>query len=183
MRTRFHGNALRSYQRHFCHQSRAFATAGSFSEGAANVSHVGSALLLYDDDCGFCRVCVAVVLVWDRHRRLRPVALQSDEAGGLLAGMPVPERMASWHLSAPGRLHSAGAAFPPLLRELPGATGLAALAERFPAVAERAYRLVARHRSALGRVLPERARRWADATIERHRADRNFAGRHPLSSW
>ena len=145
---------------------------------------MGRALLLYDADCGFCRVCVALVLAWDRRRRLRPVALHSDEAGGLLAGMPVPERMASWHLSAPdGRLHSSGAAFPPLLRELPGATGLAALAERFPGVAERAYRLVARRRSALGRALPERARRWADATIERHRADRNFAGRHPLSSW
>jgi predicted DCC family thiol-disulfide oxidoreductase YuxK len=127
-------------------------------------------LLLYDDDCGFCRVCVALVLAWDERRRLRPVALQSEEAARLLAGMPEPERMASWHLAQPnGDLRSAGAAFAPLLRELPGGAGLAALAERFPGAAERAYALVARHRTVLGRALPESARRWADATIERRR--------------
>jgi predicted DCC family thiol-disulfide oxidoreductase YuxK len=129
---------------------------------------VGRQLLLYDADCGFCRICVALVLAWDRRRRLRPVALQSDEAGGPLGTMPEPERMASWHLvQADGRVRSAGAAFPPLLRELPGGAGLAVLAERFPGGSERAYALVARNRSALGRALPESARRWADATIER----------------
>jgi predicted DCC family thiol-disulfide oxidoreductase YuxK len=134
------------------------------------VPTVARSLLLYDDDCGFCRVCVALVLTWDRRRALRPVALQSEEAAGLLGGMPEQERMASWHLARPeGGLSSAGAAFPPLLRELPGGAGLAALAERFPDTAERGYALVARHRSPLGRALPGRARRWADATIEGRR--------------
>ena len=36
--------------------------------------------ILYDPDCGFCRVSLAVVLRWDRHGRLRPVALGSEEA-------------------------------------------------------------------------------------------------------
>ena len=31
MRTRFQGSALRSYQRHFCHHSRAFSTRDSIS--------------------------------------------------------------------------------------------------------------------------------------------------------
>jgi predicted DCC family thiol-disulfide oxidoreductase YuxK len=139
--------------------------------------------LLYDADCGFCRVSVALVLAWDRRRRLRPVALQSEEAGELLAPMPEQERMASWHLIQPnGTVRSAGAAFPPLLRELPGGTALAALAERFPESAERGYRLVARHRSVLGRAVPESVRRWADATIERQRADRNSAAPGRLSA-
>jgi predicted DCC family thiol-disulfide oxidoreductase YuxK len=139
--------------------------------------------LLYDADCGFCRVCVALVLTWDRRHRLRPVALQSDEAGNLLAPMPEQERMASWHLIPPdGSVRSAGAAFPPLLRELPGGSELAALAERFPDGAERGYALVARNRSVLGRALPESVRRWADATIERERADRNSRAAGRLSA-
>jgi predicted DCC family thiol-disulfide oxidoreductase YuxK len=138
------------------------------------VPTVGRVLLLYDDDCGFCRVCMALVLAWDRGRRLRPVTLQSDEAVRVLAEMPEPERMASWHLARPdGDVRSAGAAFAPLLRELPGGTALAWLPERFPGAAERAYALVAGHRSALGRAVPESARRWADATLERRRDDRN----------
>lgn len=135
---------------------------------------MGRALLVYDDDCGFCRVCLAVVLAWDRRRRIRPVALQSEEAARRLAGMPETERMASWHLArADGTVHSAGSAFGPLFRELPGGAGLAALANRFPRAAERGYARVARNRSVLGRALPRSARRWADATIERCREDRN----------
>ena len=144
---------------------------------------MGRALLLYDADCGFCRVCVALVLTWDRHRRLRPVALQSEEAEGLLVGMPEGERMASWHLARPdGEVRSAGAAFSPLLRELPGGTGLGALAERFPGGTERAYALVARNRSSLGRALPGSARRWADAAIERRRENRNSISVDRLSA-
>jgi predicted DCC family thiol-disulfide oxidoreductase YuxK len=104
------------------------------------------------------------------------VALQSEEAGELLGPMPEQERMASWHVVlSDGSVRSAGAAFPPLLRELPGGAALAALAERFPDSAERGYGLVARHRSTLGRALPDRVRHWADATIERRRGDRNSA--------
>jgi predicted DCC family thiol-disulfide oxidoreductase YuxK len=144
---------------------------------------VAPALLLYDADCGFCRVCVALVLAWDRRRRLRPVALQSEEAEALLAHMPEDERMASWHLARPdGDLRSAGAAFPPLLRELPAAAPLGALAERFPGGAERAYALVARNRSSLGRALPDSARRWADAAIERRRENRNSISVDRLSA-
>jgi predicted DCC family thiol-disulfide oxidoreductase YuxK len=142
------------------------------------------AQLVYDPDCGFCRVCVAVLLRWDRGGRLRPVALKSAEADTLLAGMPEAEQMASWHLANGGwvpnmsendtnvarpTVWSAGAAFSPLFRLLPAGGPLARLTERFPAASERGYRLVADHRSAIGRLLPVATRRWADRVISESR--------------
>jgi predicted DCC family thiol-disulfide oxidoreductase YuxK len=125
--------------------------------------------ILYDRDCGFCRACLALVLRWDTAGRLRPVALQDEEADRLLAGMPEEERMASWHLVEPdGQVHSAGAAFAPLLRLLPRGHTLLPLFDRFPKAAERGYRLVADNRGVLGRLVTERARRRADERIERH---------------
>ena len=129
---------------------------------------MGGAILLYDRDCGFCRVCTAVVLTWDRRGALRPVALQHPEADRLLVGMPEEDRMASWHLAEDdGRVTSAGAAFAPLLRLLPAGAPLGRLAERFPAAAERGYRWVADRRTPLGRALPDSLKRWADAVIAR----------------
>jgi predicted DCC family thiol-disulfide oxidoreductase YuxK len=56
-------------------------------------------------------------------------------------------KMASWHLvTKDGRVYSAGAALPPLLRLLPGGRPLAALAAAFPRLTERGYRHVARTR-------------------------------------
>jgi predicted DCC family thiol-disulfide oxidoreductase YuxK len=111
-------------------------------------------VLVYDDGCGFCRWSLARVLAWDRHRRLRAVALAGDEADALLADMPPEERAASWHLVSPdGRRWSAGAAAPPLLRLLPGGELPAAVLAAAPGLTERAYRWVADHRSQLGRLL------------------------------
>jgi predicted DCC family thiol-disulfide oxidoreductase YuxK len=127
--------------------------------------------ILYDADCGFCRVCLALVLAWDRRRRLRPVALQSSEAERLLAGMTEERRMASWHLvTQRSEFHSGGAAFPPLLRLLPGGRLLAAPAARFPGATQRGYELVAENRSQLGRVLPGGFKRRADRLIARRAA-------------
>jgi predicted DCC family thiol-disulfide oxidoreductase YuxK len=126
--------------------------------------------ILYDPDCGFCRVCVAVVLSWDREGRLRPVALGTEEANTMLAGMPEAEQMASWHLVQPG-IRSAGAAFSPLFRLLPGGAPLARLTDRFPAASDRGYRWVADHRSAFGRLLPAAVKRWADRVISESARD------------
>jgi len=132
---------------------------------------VAPAAILYDPDCGFCRVSLAALLSWDRHGRLRPVALGSEEADSLLAGMPEEDRMASWHLVEPGGVRSAGAAFEPAFARLPGGRPLARLCARFPGVCERGYRLVADHRSLFGRLLPAAARRWADRVISSSRPD------------
>jgi predicted DCC family thiol-disulfide oxidoreductase YuxK len=129
------------------------------------------AAILYDPDCGFCRVSLAVLLRWDRHGRLRPVALGSEEADSLLDGMPEEERMASWHLvTTDGKVHSAGHAFPELFRLLPGTTPLARLSARFPHASERGYRWVAEHRSLFGRPLPGVVQRWANSVIAESRA-------------
>jgi predicted DCC family thiol-disulfide oxidoreductase YuxK len=129
--------------------------------------------VLFDVDCGFCRASLGLLLAWDRHRRLRPVSLQSAEAERLLPGMQPERRMASWHLLPPGQPPlSAGAAAAPLLRLLPGGRPLAALAERFPRFVERAYFVVADHRSTLGKAIPAALVRRADALI----AERGSAG-------
>ena len=67
--------------------------------------------------------------------------------------------MASWHLVTPdGQVHSAGAAFPPLLHLLPGGRALAALTARFPHTTDRLYRWTASNRSFFGSKLRLRAR-------------------------
>jgi predicted DCC family thiol-disulfide oxidoreductase YuxK len=121
--------------------------------------------VLYDPDCGFCRVSLALLLRWDTRGRLDPVALGTEEADALLDGMPEDERMASWHLVEGGAVSSGGAAFPPVFALLPGGRPLARATERFPGASDRLYRWVADHRSLLGRPLPGSARLWADRVI------------------
>jgi predicted DCC family thiol-disulfide oxidoreductase YuxK len=126
--------------------------------------------LLYDSDCGFCRWCLGKVLAWDRRHSLRPVALQSEEADRLLAGMPKEQRLASWHLvDGEGTVQSAGAAFPGLFRLLPGGAPLAGLTSRIPTTTDRAYRWVAGNRSRWGRLVTDGAKRRADRRIEARR--------------
>jgi predicted DCC family thiol-disulfide oxidoreductase YuxK len=129
-----------------------------------------SATLIYDADCGFCRWSLGKVLAWDRRRALQPVPIDSAEGERLLAGMPATERKASWHLVDPGgQLRSAGAAFPPLFRLLPGGGPLASLAERLPRATERGYRLIAGHRDIWGRLITDGAKRRADRRIANRR--------------
>jgi predicted DCC family thiol-disulfide oxidoreductase YuxK len=127
--------------------------------------------ILYDPDCGFCRVCVAVVLRWGRRQRLRPVALTSTEGEALLDGMPEDERMASWHLVQGPAVWSGGAAFSPLFRLLPGGGPLALLTDKLPRAAEAVYRWVADHRTAIGKPIPDAARSWADRVISESSGD------------
>ena len=127
---------------------------------------------------------MALVLKWDRSGRLRPVALTSSEGEALLPEMPESERMASWHLVEPRwwgsvpkngtiphhhedrrAIWSAGAAFSPLFRLLPGGEPFARITDRFPKAAKRGYRWVADRRSWFGRTLPGGVKRWADGVI------------------
>jgi predicted DCC family thiol-disulfide oxidoreductase YuxK len=125
------------------------------------------AIVLYDEDCGFCRWSLAKLLAWDRQGRLRPVAIQSTEGGRLLAGLSEEQMLASWHLVCEGRRYSAGAAFPPLLRLLPGGAPLARLSAAMPRLSERGYACVARHRGRFGGLLTDRAKDRADERIGR----------------
>jgi len=112
------------------------------------------AVVLFDEDCGFCRWAAGKLLAWDRRGRLRPVALQDPEAEQLLTGLDRDQQMASWHLVAPdGRVRSAGRAVAPLLRLLPAGTPLAVVAESFPKTTDRLYDWISRHRERLGSLL------------------------------
>jgi predicted DCC family thiol-disulfide oxidoreductase YuxK len=113
----------------------------------------GQLAVLYDRDCGFCKWALDKILAWDRRGRLHPVAIQSEEGGRLLAGIPAERRLDSWHLVAHGEVRSAGAAAPGLFDALPGGRPLAALLRRFPRLTQRAYRWVADHRDLLARLL------------------------------
>ena len=129
------------------------------------------ATVIYDADCGFCKVCLALLLIWDgrEHGALRPLPLGTAEADRLLADLTVEQRNASWHLvDSSGRRNSAGAALAPALELLPGGRFPAALVARMPHLTERGYRSVVEHRGFLGRFVPGRARRWADRVIAAH---------------
>jgi predicted DCC family thiol-disulfide oxidoreductase YuxK len=135
------------------------------------------AMILYDDDCGFCKWSLAKFLAWDRRRVLEPLPLQDTRSDELLSGMSPEQRMSSWHLvTAEGEVHSAGAAFGPLLRLLPFGRPFAAISEAAPRVTERAYRLVADHRTPLGKGLRRLAGPGAIERAERRIASRAAHG-------
>ena len=108
-------------------------------------------VILYDEECGFCRWSLDRLLRWDRRGRLRAVPIQSDEGDRLLADLTVADRLASWHLVTPdGRRYSGGAATAPLARLLPAGAPVAIMAETFPRTTDHLYRWVARNRDSLG---------------------------------
>lgn len=126
--------------------------------------------LLYDADCGFCRWSVAQLLRLDRRAVVQAEPIQGPEGQRLLAGLPSEDRLASAHVVTPdGRVFSGGDGFPPLLDALGGAPGAVALAGRLRGPLRWGYRQVAEHRSAFGRLVSDRRRRRADATIAAHR--------------
>jgi predicted DCC family thiol-disulfide oxidoreductase YuxK len=130
----------------------------------------GGGVLFYDEDCGFCRWCVAKVIAWDRDGSITPIAIQSPESAALLAEVEPERRLASWHFrDAERNVFSAGAAFAPLLRLLPGGSPLAAVASRWPGGVERAYRLVAANRGVLGSLVTGGARARAERRLAARR--------------
>ena len=129
-------------------------------------------VVLYDRDCGFCRWSLARLLAFDVRRRLRPVALQNDEATRLLGGMDEARRFASAHLVLPdGRVYSGGDGVAPLLGELPGGGLLSRLAGLVPGLWRAGYDAVASRRGTLGPRLSRAAVARATARIDRHLAE------------
>lgn len=109
--------------------------------------------VLYDDDCGFCKLAVRGLLRLDRDERLRPVAIQSEEGQRLLTEVPVDRRLESAHLVTPGgTVLSGGAAAEALARLLPGGAMPARMFRRYPSQTDATYRWIARHRGTFGRL-------------------------------
>jgi len=109
--------------------------------------------LLYDGDCGFCRLAAKAALRLDDDRRLRAVAIQSEEGQRLLTEVAAGSRLDSFHLVTPGGSVISGAdAAPPLARLLRGGHVPARAMRRFPAQTAATYGFVSRHRGLLGRL-------------------------------
>jgi predicted DCC family thiol-disulfide oxidoreductase YuxK len=118
----------------------------------------GETLVLYDEDCGFCRWSADRLRAWDRAGTVSFRSIQAADRAGMLDALDPISRYASWHVVVPdGRIWSGGAAVPALTRRLPGGRPVAALAEAFPGTTERLYRFVARHRDRFGAALGQRA--------------------------
>jgi predicted DCC family thiol-disulfide oxidoreductase YuxK len=132
----------------------------------------GTLIVLYDGECGFCKVMLAVLLSWDRAHRLDPASIQSARGEELLTGMAEQDRLASWHLTdAEGTRYSGGAGIPVIFAALPFGAPVARLASRFERATSRVYDWVAAHRVLLGRPLKARPRAWAARVIaDRERA-------------
>lgn len=111
-------------------------------------------MVLYDEDCGFCKWSLDKILAWDRRGVLRPVAIQSEEGEVLLSNVPRVRWLESWHLISPsGEVRSGGDAAAPLADLLPGGRTLAVLFRTFPRFTDRAYRCVADNRNRIARLL------------------------------
>lgn len=134
-------------------------------------------IVLYDEDCGFCEVVLAMLLTWDRANRVRPVSIQSARGEALLIDMEREDRLQSWHLlDAGGTLYSGGAGIPVVFAALPRGALIASVVSRFPTATSRTYDWVANHRVLLGRGLRARPRAWAARVIaERGRSDQASA--------
>ena len=130
-------------------------TRGAPCRRGCSLRRLQPALVLYDLDCGFCRWALSAVLAWDRHRRLRPVAIQDAEGQHLLRDLDPEARLASWHLVLPdGRRSSAGPAVVDVCGLLPGGKPLSRVLAGLHPVADRIYAAVARNRGRVGRRLP-----------------------------
>jgi predicted DCC family thiol-disulfide oxidoreductase YuxK len=112
--------------------------------------------VLYDADCGVCRLTVLALRRLDWGRRLDLVPLQSFAAEPAAEGPSHEDLLSALHVrDASGRWATGGAAALRVARVIPVLAPLA-IAGRLPGmgrVAERAYRLVADHRHAISRVL------------------------------
>jgi predicted DCC family thiol-disulfide oxidoreductase YuxK len=117
--------------------------------------------VLYDGACRFCRWCVAMILRWDREHRLNPVEIQSPYGQLLLSAVPPVERLRSAHVAlADGEILSGAIAAPALLRVLPLGGGFAAIVSAVMPLNAALYRVVAKSRGRVGRMLPES---WCDS--------------------
>ncbi|HWF32878.1 MAG TPA: DCC1-like thiol-disulfide oxidoreductase family protein [Solirubrobacteraceae bacterium] len=124
-------------------------------------------IVLYDDDCGFCRWSVAWALRHDDGDRLVAVPIQSPLGAELLADLDADERLRSAHvIDEHGARRSAGAAAAEVLSALAPTRALGRLAKRAPAPTSLLYDFVASHRHGIGRLVGQRARRHADELLD-----------------
>lgn len=124
-------------------------------------------IVLYDNDCGFCRWSMAWALRHDTGKRLVAVPIQSPLGAELLAGLDEDERLRSAHaIDEDGVRRSGGAAAADVLSELAPTRALGRLASRASAPTSLLYDFVASHRHGFGRFVAQRSRQRADQLLD-----------------
>jgi predicted DCC family thiol-disulfide oxidoreductase YuxK len=124
-------------------------------------------IVLYDDDCGFCRWSMAWALRHDAGRRLVAVPIQSLLGAELLVELDEHERLRSAHvIDEHGARRSGGAAAADVLGALAPTRVLGRLAKGVPVPTSLLYGFVASHRHGFGRFVGTSARRHADELLD-----------------
>jgi predicted DCC family thiol-disulfide oxidoreductase YuxK len=127
--------------------------------------------VLYDEDCGVCRVSVALLLRTDPGGHLRPVPIQGPEGRRLLAGVAPERRLASAHVvDGEGRVTSGGDGAAVIAAAVPALRPLAPPLRAAGPLVRGGYDLVAANRTRIGRLVPARVRARADRTLARRGA-------------
>jgi predicted DCC family thiol-disulfide oxidoreductase YuxK len=127
--------------------------------------------VLYDAECGVCRVSVALLLRTDPGGRLRPVPIQGAEGQRLLADVPPERRLASAHVvDADGQVTSGGDGAAVIAATVPALRVFAPALHAAGPLVRGGYDLVAAHRSRLGPLASHEVRRRADLVLARRGA-------------
>jgi predicted DCC family thiol-disulfide oxidoreductase YuxK len=118
------------------------------------------AILLYDDDCRFCRACADLIEAWDRRGRMALLPFSDQEASRLMSAIEPNLRERSMHVVQPsGAIESGGDAMVAVLEALPGLGWLAWLARRVGlvhGVVSWSYFAVATRRDFFSKLVPDR---------------------------
>jgi predicted DCC family thiol-disulfide oxidoreductase YuxK len=142
---------------------------------------MGELTVLYDESCPFC---TGVALWLARRVAIEAAPIGSETGDRLLRDLGRTERYASVHVvDALGRRRSAGAALPPLLRQLPRCAPAAAVCEALPGATERAYRLVSRHRGLASGMVVSLQRERACRPVNGARSITGCILRHFEETW
>ncbi len=124
-------------------------------------------IVLYDADCGFCRWAIAWAVRVDHRHLLVPVPIQSSLGSELLVDLDPSHRLRAAHVvGADGRRRSGGAAAADVLSVLQRTRVLARLARSLPRTTNLLYRVVAKRRTSLGRLVSDEARQRADQLLQ-----------------
>lgn len=113
-------------------------------------------VLLYDGGCRLCRFAARTIALLDRDRELLILPLGDAAAAPLLRGVPQEERHATWRLVIGDTAVGYGRGAVDLARSLRLTRPVARILRAIPDPAlDDLYELVARHRSRLGRLVPD----------------------------
>lgn len=133
---------------------------GEFYQSAAYDRSVADTILLYDDDCRFCRACADLIEAWDRRGRMALLPFSDSQAKGLMSTIDPELRERSMHVVQPsGAIESGGDAMVAVLEALPGLRWLAWLARRvglIHGIVSWSYFAVATRRDFFSKVVPNR---------------------------